>query len=316
MADENQLRQPLPNVSDDAFSEPAPAKLNLYLHITDQRDDGYHLVDSLVSFAGLGDRLNLAEADPRGTGDIQLEITGPYGRALDAASSAGDNLVFRAARALADLVAPETRLKLVLDKHLPLAGGIGGGSADAAATLRLLCRHWELDTADARIQSLLLPLGADLPVCLSSRPAIVRGIGEQLGPVAPFPELPVVLVNPGIAQPTPAVFRARKGKFDKPVKFPAEGFKTVKALAEWLDQKTVNGLYQSALGLTPVLGRVMTALAAQKGCRLARMSGSGNTCFGLFGKPADAAAAAAAIASTEPGWWVCDTVLAGAAGDG
>jgi 4-diphosphocytidyl-2-C-methyl-D-erythritol kinase len=276
------------------LTEQAPAKINLYLHVTGKRADGYHLLDSLAVFAGVGDGLTAAPAD-----DLQLTIDGPFGAGLTAAP---DNLVLRAARALAAQAGHPPAAKLVLTKNLPIASGIGGGSADAAATLRVLTRLWGLAPASASLAKLALELGADVPVCLASQPAQMAGIGEILSPVPRLPAIGMVLVNPGVAVTTPAVFKTRQGGFsDAPVLPP--GFADTAALVAFL-RETQNDLETAAIALAPVIGDVLAALAACPGVQLARMSGSGATCFAICGDAAAALVVAEHYQRHFPDHWV------------
>ncbi|MBO6519241.1 MAG: 4-(cytidine 5'-diphospho)-2-C-methyl-D-erythritol kinase [Rhodospirillales bacterium] len=274
--------------------EPAPAKLNLYLHVTGRRDDGYHLLDSLVVFADTGDRIEVRAAD-----DLTLEYAGPFAGSLPAPA---DNLVMRAAAELAALFGVDAGAHITLFKSLPVASGIGGGSADAAAALRALIRLWQIPPDDGRVSTLALSLGADVPVCLMTRPALMRGIGEDLTLLGAFPELPLVLVNPGVGVSTPQVFKARTGDFSAPADWPAATATAGDVLAALAT--TANDLEAPARELVPVIGDVIARLETQPGIRLARMSGSGATCFGIF-ETADAASAAAeAVCRAEPDWWV------------
>lgn len=261
----------------------APAKVNLFLHVTDKREDGYHLLDSLAVFPNVGDTLHVAAADT-----LSLVLDGEFGAGLAAEA---DNLVLRAARALA----PECGAALRLTKDLPVASGIGGGSADAAAALRALCELWGV-TAD--LPTLALKLGADVPVCLESRAVRMQGIGEILVPAPRLPEFGMVLVNPGVAVPTPAVFKARSGGFSPQAALPA-AWDSVDDMVASLERCT-NDLQAPAIALAPVIAEVLAALAALPGARLARMSGSGATCFALFNTPA---AAQAAVQALPSGWW-------------
>jgi 4-diphosphocytidyl-2-C-methyl-D-erythritol kinase len=265
-------------------AEFAPAKVNLFLHVTGRRDDGYHLLDSLAVFPAVGDRLEATPAD-----DLTLEITGPFGGTLAAEP---DNLVLRAARALA----PGKGAALKLHKNLPVASGIGGGSADAAAALRLLYRLW---ITGPDLHGIAAGLGADVPVCLASQAARMAGIGEILRPAPVLPPCGILLVNPGVAVPTPAVFKARQGPFSPPATLPAS-WPTAAAMAADLYALT-NDLQAPAIALQPIIGEVLATLSALPGALLARMSGSGATCFALF--PSAAAATAAAASITQPNWW-------------
>jgi 4-diphosphocytidyl-2-C-methyl-D-erythritol kinase len=278
----------LPDVERAEF---APAKINLHLHVVGRRADGYHLLDSLVVFAGVGDRLTVSPADR-----LTLSVTGPFAAGLEAEA---DNLVLRAARALGAQEGVEATGALVLEKNLPIASGIGGGSADAAAALRLLSRFWGVNVADAGQRA--GGLGADVPVCLAGMPARMSGIGEVLVPAPKLPNVGIVLINPGVAVSTPAVFRARAGAFSDPAQFPDGGWSDAGSLVATL-RANRNDLEQPARSLAPAIGDVLDMLAATPGCLLARMSGSGATCFGLFDDPETARVAAGTI--VHDGWWV------------
>ena len=271
--------------------ETAAAKVNLYLRVVGKREDGYHLLDSLAVFAGIGDRLHVQAAEA-----LSLSLAGPFGAAL---SAEPDNLVLRAARALAAAAGVAPRARLTLEKHLPVASGIGGGSADAAASLRLLCRFWNISPPPADLAAIAASLGADVPVCLADRPARMGGIGELLEPAPCLPAYGMVLVNPGIAVSTPSVFRARAAGFSSPAALP-ERWTSAAEMAACL-APLGNDLQAPALSLCPVIGEVLAAIAAIPGCLLARMSGSGATCFGLFDDAAGAESAANLL--RRPGWW-------------
>lgn len=269
-------------------TEFAPAKVNLALHVTGQRADGYHLLDSLVVFADTGDRITAEPADV-----LSLSITGPQAASLP---ESDDNLVLRAARAIG------VAATITLEKHLPVASGIGGGSSDAAATLRALSRLSGKPLPDA---ATVLSLGADVPVCLSPRAVRMTGIGETLAPFAhPLPQAWLVLVNNGQAVATPQVFKALTRRDNAPL-HPMPRLRDTAELAAWLAMQR-NDLEAPALLLLPEIARVKTALTAQQGCLIARMSGSGATCFGLFPDPLSAHAAAQAIRQAQPDWWVAD----------
>jgi 4-diphosphocytidyl-2-C-methyl-D-erythritol kinase len=276
------------------LEEPAPAKLNLDLLVTGRRADGYHELDSLVVFTVFGDRLTFEEGD-----DLALAIEGPFAGLLAAET---DNLVLRAARRLAEAAGVPARARIRLDKQIPLAAGLGGGSADAAATLRGLARFWRLCPAPADLARIALGLGADVPVCLAGRPARMRGVGEQLETLADLPPLDLVLVNPRRPVPTGMVFRALGGRFS-PVD---DRLAEPDDLFGWLGSRR-NDLETAARGIEPAVGDVLDALAHLPGCRLARMSGSGATCFGLFDGPEATAAGAGRLAGERPDWWVTAT---------
>ncbi|RMD91691.1 MAG: 4-(cytidine 5'-diphospho)-2-C-methyl-D-erythritol kinase, partial [Alphaproteobacteria bacterium] len=241
----------------------APAKINLTLHVTGQRADGLHLLDSLVVFADVGDRLRLERA-----ASFSLTVTGPRAAGVPAGE---ENLVMRAARLMG---APP--VAITLEKHLPAAAGIGGGSADAAALLRGLAALGGVMPAPERLAA----LGADLPVCLLARPARMRGIGEQLTPLE-LPEVHLVLVNPGVALPTRAVFAALDSRENPPMPEPLPRWRDARELAGWLGRMR-NDLEPPARALAPEIGVALDALAQTPGCLLARMSGSGATCLGLY----------------------------------
>lgn len=272
----------------DPVSEFAPAKVNLALHVTGRRADGYHLLDSLVVFAGAGDRVTAAPA-----GDLTLSVTGPRAAALPASD---DNIVLRAARCMGPNGA-----RLTLDKNLPVASGIGGGSADAAATLRALARLRGQPLPPA---AAVLALGADVPVCLAGRPCRMSGIGETLQPLAhPLPEAWLVLANPGTAVATPAVFAALARRDNAPLPRDLPRLRSAADLSAFL-RMVRNDLEAPAAHLVPEISVVRSALSAQPGCLMSRMSGSGATCFGLFPDALTAAAAARALRGARPDWWI------------
>lgn len=284
----------------DQLTETAPAKVNLYLHVLGRRADGYHLLDSLVAFAGIGDTLSAELADT-----LSLRLHGPFAAAL---AGQPDNLVLRAARLLARATGTTKGAVLNLQKRLPIASGIGGGSADAAAALRLLGRLWQLPDDAGRLARLAEQLGADVPVCLRKQPARMQGIGERLEPAPALPACGILLVNPGVALPTAEVFRAREGPWSAPAILPL-GWETVSAMVGDLGALR-NDLQPAAVSLQPVIGTVLSALAATSGCLLARMSGSGATCFGLY--PTAGAAERAADALPDASWWRWPGTLLGA----
>jgi 4-diphosphocytidyl-2-C-methyl-D-erythritol kinase len=267
--------------------EQAPAKINLFLHLLGRRADGFHEVDSLAVFAGACDTLT---AEPAGT--ISLRVTGPQAGALGP-----DNLVLRAANMLAREAGLDAGAALVLEKTLPVASGIGGGSADAAAALRVLGRLWDVPLPDGDD---IFQLGADVPVCLASRPARMSGAGEFLSPAPSLPIFGLVLANPGTAVSTADVFRTRTGGFSHRAVLP-DAWSDAAAMARDLSVLN-NDLEFSARQLCPGIDAVLAALRGIEGCLLARMSGSGATCFGLLGDP-DAARVAAENLD-RPGWWV------------
>ncbi len=280
------------------------AKVNLTLHITGRRADGYHELESLVAFAGVGDTLEFTPA-----ADLTLSITGPFAPAIAATGSADeDNLVLRAARSLRGRLGIADGAHIRLDKHLPVAAGIGGGSADAAATLLGLVEFWGAGDA-ALLSEVGLGLGADVPVCLAGGPSYVSGIGERIAPVPDLPPVWLVLANPGRALATGAVFAAREGNFSPPQPW-TEPIAEATDLAARLAMYR-NDLEPAARCLTPEIDDVLAVLQATDGCLLARMSGSGATCFGLYADPASARAAAAMIGEQRSTWWVAAAPVLG-----
>ena len=270
------------------------AKVNLYLHITGRRPDGFHELDSLVVFAGIGDRLTFAPAD-----DLSFEVQGAFASAVP---SGDDNLVLRAAQGLAERLDHRLGASIRLEKSLPVAAGLGGGSADAAACLHALSMLWGRPLAFGEEMSLGLRLGADVPVCLLGRPAFVGGIGERLERAPPLPAVWLVLANPGVPLPTSEVFQAHKGNFS-----PAAAWREVapdaRALARMLSARR-NDLEAPARMLAPEIDHVLGSLEGEPDCLLARLSGSGATCFGLFAKRDEATEAAGRLSERAPGWWV------------
>jgi 4-diphosphocytidyl-2-C-methyl-D-erythritol kinase len=280
-----------------AVEELAPAKLNLSLRVTGRRADGYHELDSCVVFTEWADRLSIVP-----DAALTLELAGPFAVAL---AERSDNLVIRAARRLAAHAGRTPDLRLILDKRIPLAAGLGGGSADAAATLRGLDRLWDLRLDSSELLAIALELGADVPVCLLGRPARMRGIGERIEALA-LPALDLVLANPNEAVSTARVFAGLGSVRSGPGReAPAPAGRA--ELLEWL-RGCPNDLEAPARRLVPMIDRVLEALGQQPGCRLARMTGSGATCFGVFEDPAAAARAAAAVRRGHPDWWVVSTV--------
>lgn len=278
----------LDGAPDLLIEERAPAKVNLALHVTGQRADGYHLLDSLVTFAAAGDRL-AARIAP----DLSLSIDGPF---ADDLGNGPDNLVLRAA-ALFGTDTPGAALRLL--KSLPIASGIGGGSADAAAALRLLARLWGRPLPSG---AAVVALGADVPVCLAGVSCRMQGIGEHITPAA-LPTHALLLVNPGIPVPTGAVFAGLPSRDNPPMPETLPPLPDAGTLAAFLRSQR-NDLEPTAVEIAPVIADVLAAIGTQDGCLLARMSGSGATCFGLFAVHAAADAAAEAIRRYEPGWWV------------
>jgi 4-diphosphocytidyl-2-C-methyl-D-erythritol kinase len=285
----------------EPLTQTARAKINLTLRVIGKRADGYHELESLVVFADVADTLTLEPG-----GHVSVAVTGPF---ADAIGAAGDNLIVKAHAALAALVPGLKAGRFTLDKHIPVAAGIGGGSADAAAALRLLARLNELSFDDARIMTAALRTGADVPVCVGSRACVMSGIGERLSPPLDLPPLPAVLINPRVGVATRDVFAALARRGLPGARQPlGEAPRSFDTLIDWLGAHG-NDLTEPAIACAPVIGEVLTALRALPGARLSRMSGSGATCFALFATPADAEAAAQSLSGRD--WWVAPTMLAG-----
>jgi len=278
----------------------ARAKINLTLRIFGRRADGFHELESLVAFAPFGDRLTLWP-----DGSLDLKVSGPMAAG---AGPLADNLVLRAARALAERIEGLTLGRLVLFKRLPSGAGLGGGSADAAAALRLIANANGLGLDDRRIHEAARATGADIPVCLDPRPRVMRGIGEILSAPLVLPKLGILIVHPGLALPTGPVFKAlglapgepyAKASSSSPFSEAANR----DALLSWLASER-NDLEKAAISIAPPIADVLSAIAGLEGCRLARMSGSGSACFGLFDSARAAMAAAKRLAAVRPSWWV------------
>jgi 4-diphosphocytidyl-2-C-methyl-D-erythritol kinase len=284
-----------------AGAEKAPAKINLTLRVLGRRADGYHDIESLVAFAGVGDALTFTPG-----GDLALTVGGPTAAA---AGDVADNLVLTAAHALAERVAGLRLGRFTLSKRLPVAAGLGGGSADAAAALRLLARANGLAPDDPRLMQVARATGADVPVCLDPRARLMRGIGDILSDPVDLPRLFALLVNPGVAVATADVFAALAAPpagQSGPAALPEGG---AALLAEIAGGR--NDLEAPAIELEPAIADALAVLRKLPGCRLARMSGSGATCFGLFDSSRAASAAARTLRVAYPAWWVRATVLRG-----
>jgi len=272
--------------------ERAPAKINLALHVRSRRDDGYHEIETLFAFLQDGDDIRLDD------GPASFAVEGPFAAAL---AGEGDNLVTRAARAYAEAFVRPNEAALTLVKRLPVASGIGGGSADAAATLRALAKRDGISVDDPRLFTIADALGSDVPACLLGRSALGRGRGELLEPVDGLTGMPVLLVNPGVAVSTAPVFAAWDGRDRGPI---GEGSLLGRALLGR------NDLEAPARRIAPAIGEALALLLDGDGTRLVRMSGSGATCFALYDRPEDCAAAARAINTVRPGWWCLESALA------
>lgn len=287
------------------LSEPAPAKINLFLHVGALGADGYHPLSSLVAFADIGDVVTVEPADR-----LSLAVIGPFAGALDGQI---DNLVLRALRALGQTIGTgEPRLRITLDKRLPIAAGLGGGSSDAGAALRLARRALRLDIDDLGLEVVAGMVGADGPMCLRARAAWAERRGDRLTDEPALPPLHGVLANPGVPSSTAAVYRAfdeRETTADRP---PPPARWTPQAVAEWLTRQR-NDLQTPAVALQPAIGLALTAMDAMPGLRLSRMSGSGATVFGLFDDAVAARAAAKHLVRNHGDWWIKPVILGGKA---
>ena len=277
----------------------APAKVNLTLHVTGQRDDGYHLLDSLVVFVDVGDQLTVQPAP-----DIRLTVGGPFAVGVPADDR---NLVLKAARLLADLRGVDRGAALHLDKHLPHAAGLGGGSSDAAQTLRMLAAYWEVPPLPADHPA-VVALGADVPVCLSgTAPLHMQGIGDQVWAAPALPDCALVLVNPKVDTPTPEVFKALTQK-DNPAMDAIPAAADLDAFAGWLNRQR-NDLLTPARQIAPQIDRVLDRLRLLPAVKAVGLSGSGATCWALVTDMAAARQAARAVQVAEMGWWVAPAAV-------
>jgi 4-diphosphocytidyl-2-C-methyl-D-erythritol kinase len=282
----------------------APAKLNLFLHVGEKRLDHYHALESLVVFAEAGDRLEFSASS-----ELSLKVAGPF-RAQCPKSA--DNLVLKAARALQELGRIEEGATITLEKNLPVAAGLGGGSADAAAALRALNMLWRLERPEAELMEIAAGLGSDVPACLLSRPCWMEGRGEYVTSTTALPQLAAVLVNPGIAVPTADVFAALNARTGVgQMRPPPASIESLWDMVAYLDDAT-NDLEAPACQLHPVIDQVLESLSQEPGCVVAQMSGSGATCFGLFDGRYLALGGAERIALEHPEWWVRATRIAAA----
>lgn len=284
----------------------APAKINLFLHVAGPGADGFHALSSFMVFADVGDQVSVTAAD-----SLSLKVYGAFAHGLD---GEGDNLVLRAAKGLmAQARRPLAPLGLALNKALPVAAGLGGGSSDAGTTLRLLREAWKLTLSDPELEAVAAALGSDGAACLWGRPVLAEGRGERLSPAPILPVLDAVLVNPGVSVSTGQVYGLydRGGRFSDPAPPPMPSeFESVQELAAWLGT-TRNDLQGPAMDLAPVIGDVITTLADEPETLFARMSGSGATCFALCGSDLEAQALADRVGQMRPDWWVQPCRLGG-----
>jgi 4-diphosphocytidyl-2-C-methyl-D-erythritol kinase len=284
------------------IKESASAKINLFLHVGTRRADGFHPLQSLAVFTDMGDALEIEAAT-----DLSLKLQGPFAKGLE---GEGDNLVLRAAKALLEKAAlgGAQGAKLTLTKNLPVASGIGGGSADAAAALRGLRALWNLDKDEAALRDIAAALGSDIPVCVLSCSSFMEGRGELLRPAQSMPRVPMLLVNPGVAVPTRDVFAALINRSGADMALPRGRFADTADLLRFLET-TRNDLEEPARRIQPVIGEVLSTMAALPGALLARMSGSGATCFAIFADDDCCARAADKLKQAQPGWWIAPTFV-------
>ncbi len=284
----------------------APAKVNLFLHVTGRRRDGYHTLDSLVCFADIGDSVQIEPAD-----SFSFHIEGPYAKSFGPAEKStfldSSNLAVVAARGLSQAANKAMNVKITLHKTLPLSSGLGGGSSDAAATLWGLQQFWGLAPSQPYMKPLMERLGADVSVCYACAPTIMRGIGDELHPAPLMPEIPIILINPDIHCSTRDVFLNHGRSYKKVIPVP-DRFSSVFDLVAFL-KATENDLYKPALGLVPRIDNVLNALNMQPECLLARMSGSGASCFGLFESEEHTKKALKILREENPDWWIKAGVL-------
>ena len=281
----------------------APAKVNLYLHVTGKRGDGYHTLDSLMGFVDVGDEITITPNE-----QLSFQIEGPYASAFDDKecdiSPASKNLVMQAAWGISKLTGHRLDCSITLRKNLPLGAGIGGGSADAAAVIWGLLELWDLPADIKGLDELLLSLGADVPVCFGCETQRVQGIGEVFSAPPMIPEMPILLVYPGIPSHTKSVFKRYTGEYSDAIDALPDMFEDVNEVCAFLKDHTRNDLTAAAQSDMPIIQNVLDGIGAQTGCLLARMSGSGSSCFGIFENENSAKDASAKLAQENPDWWV------------
>jgi 4-diphosphocytidyl-2-C-methyl-D-erythritol kinase len=274
----------------------APAKINLYLNITGKRDDGFHLLDSLCAFTTIGDRITIEPAK-----ELSLTLTGRFAWGI-AHDDIRTNLVWRAAEALADHLKRKPNVAITLEKNIPAGAGLGGGSSDAAATIKGLLEYWNTTIAPEDLKTILQSLGSDVSACYEATPLIMRGVGDVILPAPTLPALHLVLVYPNKPSSTPAAYKAFKGPFSQDAAVPAS-FGSVNDLVGFLKTQ-VNDLCVPAVQSVPEIDEVLTLMREEDGILLPQMSGSGSACFGIFKTDAHAERAAESLSRSYPEWWV------------
>lgn len=279
----------------------APAKINLYLHVLQKLSNGYHALDSLMSFADIGDEIIISPSP-----SFQFKVSGPMAGAFSARDldhgPQSSNLVVKAAWRLARLAERTPNVCVELVKVLPLGAGIGGGSSDAAAVIWGLCGLWDIPRDADFVQELLASLGADVPVCFAACNARIRGVGDVLEDAPALPEMPIVLVYPGKPCSTVDVFQRFNGEMREPIALP-RSLSDFRAAIKFL-RRTDNALLMASIGVVPEIENILTQMGAHDGCAIARMSGSGSCCFGLFSSESEAMSAASDLSRENPDWWV------------
>ena len=271
----------------------APAKINFFLHITGKRNDGYHLLDSLVAFTDFGDEIEIKEAN-----EFSFSINGDFG---DALSADDNNLVIRAAKGLAEHNGRTPNVAIHLTKRLPIGGGVGGGSSDAAAVVRGLCKLWDIAPDSDFMDTLLLSLGADVPVCFNGQTARIQGIGEVIDTDYKIPPVTILLIAPNVSCSTPEIFRSFSGKYRDPIHVP-QRFESTDDFVSFL-KLCRNDLQKPAISIVPEIADCIEFLNQSTGCLFSQMSGSGSCSFGLFSDEAAAIKAEEQISINHPNWW-------------
>lgn len=284
----------------------APAKVNLFLHVTGKRNDGFHLLDSLITFADIGDIIDLTPSEGF-TFDIQGPFAGSFSNAEKSPLPDSKNLLVKAARMLARHTNNAPSFSIVLHKNIPLGAGLGGGSADAAAILWGLCRYWKITPDMNTLKDMMMQLGADVPVCFESQTRFIAGAGEKLGDTVSIPELYAVLIHPAKRCDTKTIFKTYNKPFASPVDR-VTGFSDQNACLAFL-KTTQNMLLTSAVKHVPEIQNCLAQLEDSQGCLIARMSGSGSSCFGIYDNQEDTKAAQKTLQETNPDWWVKSTTL-------
>jgi len=281
----------------NSTSSLAPAKINLFLHITGKRDDNYHLINSIFSFSDFGDIIKLSDAEK----DI-LNISGRFANQISDVQDLNDNLVFKVVNLIRNKFNVDKYVRIDLEKNIPVGAGIGGGSSDAAATGKLLVDLWSLSLSDSELCTLLLPIGADIPSCINRKLSFISGIGEEIIDLEIDRKMPILLVNPMIHVNTADIFRMGINKYSKTIE--AENIPSIEQdLISWLGNKN-NDLEKNAINLFPEIGELINKISITENCRLARMSGSGSTCFGIYNNIKEAKNAANIIRNLYPDYWI------------